>query len=183
MRYAWVVALAVGVAACDTDGTEQVEDFEIEPAQETMTPEPTGATTGAAIQVATLPDGGEYLTDADGRALYLLEDEDDADACVDACAAVWPPFTTQAGESPMASGVARPDLIATVERPDGSLQVTYAGHPLYYYAQDSEPGMTSGQDVHDEWGEWYLVDPSGDEQEGDSPDAGAQNDDRTGGGY
>ena len=47
-------------------------------------------------------------------------------------------------------------------RPDGATQVTFNGRPLYRYAKDSGPGAVTGQDVHDQWGEWYLVTPAGD---------------------
>ena len=55
----------------------------------------------------------------------------------------------------------REDLIGTIERRDGQRQVTYDGHALYYYSQDQQPGRTSGQDLTDRWGEWYLVTPEG----------------------
>ena len=161
MRYALILALAVGVAACDTGETEETRT---EPATETtpgMTPETTGPAGSASIQVATLPDGGQqYLTDGEGRALYVIENEDEPDACIDACASAWPPFTAQPGSEPMTSG-AQQDLIGTVERPDGTTQITYDGHPLYYYAEDAGPGETKGQEVTDEWGEWDLVQPTG----------------------
>lgn len=163
MRYALILALAVGVAACDTGETEETRT---EPASETtpetgMTPETTGPASSASIQVATLADGGQqYLTDGEGRALYVIENENEPDACIDSCASAWPPFTAQPGGEPMTSG-AQQDLVGTVERPDGTTQITYGEHPLYYYAEDAGPGETKGQDVTDEWGEWYLVQPTG----------------------
>ena len=57
-----------------------------------------------------------------------------------------------------------PELVGSVQRHDGTAQVTYDGSPLYY-ARDSGPGQTTGQDVTDQWGEWYLVQPSGERQE------------------
>ncbi|HUF12414.1 MAG TPA: hypothetical protein VMN78_04875 [Longimicrobiales bacterium] len=173
MRYAMILALAVGVTACETG---EMEETRTEPASETaletgVTPETTGPAS-ATIRVATLPDGGgQYLTDGDGRALYVLENETEPDACVDACATEWPPFTAQPGGEPMASG-AQQDLIGTVDRPDGTTQIAYDGQPLYYYAEDAAPGETKGQDVTDEWGEWYLVQPTGELLE-EAAEAGA----------
>jgi predicted lipoprotein with Yx(FWY)xxD motif len=43
----------------------------------------------------------------------------------------------------------------------GGSQATYGGWPLYYYHHDAAPGDTTGQNVHDRWGMWYLVSPSG----------------------
>ena len=116
------------------------------------------------LGVDTLPAGGAFLTDAAGRALYTLEDEDEPSACVDACATAWPPYTRTATEelAPSVLGVGLdPELIGSVQRPDGTEQVTYDGQPLYFYARDTAPGQAAGHDVTDEWGEWYLVQPSG----------------------
>ena len=118
--------------------------------------------------VDSLPGGEPYLTDPNGRALYTLEGEDDAGACVDACAQAWPPYT-RSDVADVAASVTtvflEPELVGTAQRADGTTQVTYDGSPLYYYARDTGPGQTTGQDVTDQWGEWYLVQPSGERQE------------------
>lgn len=162
MRYALLLALAVGATACDADREDEAS--RIQPAAESPAVEaqgPPDAAEGPVLTAETLPDGdGEYLTDAEGRTLYLLENRDEADACVNACADAWPPFTIEGDGSVTARGVQQ-DLIGTIERPDGTRQVTYARHPLYYFARDEAPGSMRGNDIHDEWGEWYLVQPSG----------------------
>ena len=56
-------------------------------------------------------------------------------------------------------------MLGTVERRDGSLQVTYNGWPLYYFVKDGKPGDTIGQDMEGFGGEWYLVSPDGDHVE------------------
>jgi predicted lipoprotein with Yx(FWY)xxD motif len=123
---------------------------------------PVGPQAGAVLEVDTLQGVGPYLTDQSGRALYLLEGGAPGEiTCYDACAGVWPPFlapqgTPTAGAPPVQAG-----LIGTIQRRDGATQVTYAGHPLYYYTKDQGPGQATGQDVTDQWGEWYLVRPSG----------------------
>lgn len=112
---------------------------------------------------------GQYLADARGRAVYLLEsDSKGANACHAACAKVWPPVLAGPGSASSSAGGATStkdrapsQLIGTKERPDGTRQVTYNGHPLYYYVKDAGPGRATGQDVHDQWGEWYLLTPSG----------------------
>ncbi len=109
---------------------------------------------------------GEFLTDQQGRALYLFTPDEDAQAstCYDACAEAWPPLLT--GMEPQAT---HPDIqggeLGTVRRADGSLQVTYNGWPLYYYVQDAQPGQVTGQDVHSFGGEWYLLSPDGEKVE------------------
>lgn len=127
-------------------------------------PEDAEPTTLAA---ATHERYGAYLVDGRGRALYLLEadtrgaDGRDAEsACTGRCANVWPPVLASA-DDPQVGPRLRPDLLGTVRRPDGRTQATYGGWPLYRYAEDRGAGTAAGQDVRDEWGEWYLVSPEG----------------------
>lgn len=110
---------------------------------------------------------GRYLTDANGRAVYMLEADQQGQGdtkaqsnCHDQCAAAWPPVLTQ-GTPPRAGENVQEDMLSTIERQDGTTQVTYNGWPLYYYVKDEGEGTATGQDVHDEWGEWYLLQPNG----------------------
>jgi predicted lipoprotein with Yx(FWY)xxD motif len=57
------------------------------------------------------------------------------------------------------------NLLATAQRRGGNVQVTYNGHPLYYYVKDAGAARPQGQDVHDSGGEWYLVTPAGEKLE------------------
>jgi predicted lipoprotein with Yx(FWY)xxD motif len=104
---------------------------------------------------------GKYLTDGEGRSLYVLEqDKPGLSTCYEACAKVWPPFMAEE-ESIKVKDVDK-GLIDVIKRDDGQMQVIYDGKPLYYYIKDKgRPGSTKGHDVHDEFGEWYLVTPSG----------------------
>ena len=89
---------------------------------------------------------GTFLVDAKGRALYLWDADHGAkSACSGACAQAWPPLTTTT--TPKASGAVKASLLGTTKRADGSREVTYAGHPLYYYAGDSRarPDHRPGQ--------------------------------------
>ena len=122
---------------------------------------------GAVLEVDTLQGVGPYLTDEQGRALYLLEaDPQRESTCYDRCAEVWPPYLAPQGTPTAGAAPVQESLIGTLQRRDGSIQVTYGGHPLYYYVKDEGPEQATGQDVHDEWGEWYLVRPSGEPLEG-----------------
>ncbi len=103
---------------------------------------------------------GQILTDSSGRTLYLFKkDSGSASACDASCASVWPPLTT-AGAVQAGSG-ASTNLVATIARGDGTRQVTYNGHPLYYYVGDQKPGDTGGQDLVQFGGGWYVLSPSG----------------------
>ena len=103
---------------------------------------------------------GTFLVDAKGRALYLWDaDHGTKSTCSGACAQAWPPLTT-AG-TPKASGAAKASLLGTTTRPDGSREVTYAGHPLYYYEGDTMPGQTTGQGSDGFGSPWWVVSPAG----------------------
>lgn len=103
---------------------------------------------------------GTYLVGPNGRALYLWEaDSMNKSACSGACAQAWPPF--KATGSPAASGGAMSADLGTITRADGTKQVTYKGHPLYYYVGDSAAGQTNGQGSNSFGAKWWLVAPSG----------------------
>lgn len=118
-------------------------------------------TTGAAkLQAEKQQPYGEYLVNADGRALYMFEkDPKGQSTCYDACAAAWPPMLTSG--KPQTGQAVKASLVGTIERKGGQTQVTYNGMPLYYYVKDQGPGTATGQDVHDQFGGWYLVSPAG----------------------
>jgi predicted lipoprotein with Yx(FWY)xxD motif len=121
----------------------------------------TPSTTVAAAKVSTASgDLGTFLVGPDGRTVYLFEnDTGTASTCSGACAAAWPPLTT--GGTPTAGGAAKVSLLGTTKRADGTMEVTYAGHPLYYFAGDTAPGDTNGEGVDHFGAEWYMVSPMG----------------------
>lgn len=124
------------------------------------------------LMVASTGAPGPYLTDADGRAIYFLEGDADGSTCTGPCLELWPPVI--AGDTtPDVAADLRADLLGTVERADGTAQLTYNGHPLYYYTRDMGAQAPSGHDLTDDWGEWYLLTPDGTELEGEvAADAG-----------
>lgn len=120
-------------------------------------------TADASLTVATLEGvDGPYVADSAGNALYFLEGDTDGSKCVDDCTQAWMPVLATGAEPSGAPGLdaAR---VATVQRADGSQQVTYNGHPLYRYAADNGAGSVAGQGVQDQWGHWYLLTPAGEE--------------------
>ena len=96
---------------------------------------------------------GMALVGEDGKALYLWEaDKHGTSTCTGPCAAAWPPVTVS-GAATAGSGVSQA-LLGTVKRADGTEQVTYNHHPLYYFAGDSGPGMAKGQGSNDFGADW-----------------------------
>jgi predicted lipoprotein with Yx(FWY)xxD motif len=119
---------------------------------------------GVTLQVSEKEPFGKYLTDAEGRSLYLFEgDSKLTSTCYDACAAAWPPLLAE--REPMAGMGVDKAMLATLERKDGSMQVGYNGWPLYYFVRDEEPGDTNGQDVEGFGAEWYLISAEGEKVE------------------
>ena len=103
---------------------------------------------------------GKIIVDGKGRSLYLFEkDRRGHSACSGACAAYWPPLLT-AGK-PVAGTGTKKALLGTIRRSNGKKQVTYNGHPLYRFVQDTRPGQVNGQDTHFFGGGWYVISPAG----------------------
>lgn len=114
---------------------------------------------GVTIKSAKGP-GGTYLAGPDGHALYLwVADTGDKSVCSGACAQAWPPLLTK-GNPTAGSGVTASDL-GTTMRSGGAEQVTYKGHPLYYFVADTSAGSTRGQGSDNFGAKWWLVAPSG----------------------
>ena len=103
---------------------------------------------------------GSFLTNGSGRAVYLwAADSMNKSTCSGACAGAWPPVTAT-GQVTAADGAKAAEL-GTITRSDGTKQVTYDGHPLYYFAGDSGPGQTNGQGSDSFDAKWWLVAPAG----------------------
>jgi len=102
---------------------------------------------------------GKAIFDGHGGVLYLfVRDKSTKSTCSGACAKAWPPFLTKG--TPKAAGAVREGLIGTTRRKDGSRQVTYGGHPLYYYKGDGK-GEVKCQNVNNFGGLWLVVSPNG----------------------
>ena len=100
------------------------------------------------------------LFDARGRAIYLFTREPGTKSrCYGQCAVAWPPVYTRG--KPRARGGVDADLLGTTTRRGGRRQVTYNGHPLYYYVTDTKPGQITCQDITEFGGTWLVVDPRG----------------------
>jgi predicted lipoprotein with Yx(FWY)xxD motif len=92
------------------------------------------------------------------KTVYLFEsDTSSTSSCTGACASLWPPVTGNASAS---AGAMSADL-GTITRSDGTKQVTYKGHPLYYYARDGDAGDSYGEGLKSFGASWYVLTPSG----------------------
>jgi len=105
---------------------------------------------------------GHILVDSKGITLYdFVKDNGTTSVCYGACAALWPPLTTSG--KPVAGQGVRASLLGTTKRNDGKLEVTYNGHPLYYFVTDKKPGQTTGQGVDQFGAPWWVLSPAGKE--------------------
>jgi predicted lipoprotein with Yx(FWY)xxD motif len=147
--------MAVIVSACG-DTTPSATAPSPSPAASPSSP----ATAGATIMVATDSKLGAILVDGNGKTVYLfVADKGTASTCYTSCATVWPPVLTTG--APAAGTGATASLLGTTTRTDGKVEVTYAGHPLYYFIQDKKAGDTTGQGVNGFGGLWWVLSPAG----------------------
>jgi predicted lipoprotein with Yx(FWY)xxD motif len=164
---ATVLAAALFIAACGSSKSSSTSTASAAAAPATSSTaapstSPTTATTAAAGEAIGTAKGahGTYLTADNGRALYLwVADTNGKSVCSGACAKAWPPVITK-GKPVAGTGVSAADL-ATTMRSDDTEQVTYKGHPLYYFIADTGPGTTKGQGSNSFGAKWWLVTPSG----------------------
>jgi predicted lipoprotein with Yx(FWY)xxD motif len=125
-------------------------------------PSPTSPDAASGVaRIATADHGlGPMLVDGEGRTLYLWKaDTGTKSTCLGACARDWPPVATS--DAPRAGTGAQQALLGTTQRSDGTMQVTYAGHPLYRFAFDSKPGQATGQGSQAYGAAWWVVAPGG----------------------
>ncbi|MGX7680219.1 COG4315 family predicted lipoprotein [Jatrophihabitans sp. DSM 45814] len=114
----------------------------------------------AAAQAGSIMVTNGHLTDASGRTLYLwVADTGAASTCSGACAMGWPPVPAS-GTPTAGSGVTATDL-TVIKRTDGSSQLAYAGHPLYYFVGDKAAGDANGQGSSAFGAKWWEVNSSG----------------------
>ena len=114
---------------------------------------------------------GKILVDSQGRTLYLFtKDKGTTSACSGACAVNWPPLAAS-GKATIGNG-AKASLVSTTMRSDGKTQLTYNGHPLYLFKEDTKAGQTNGQGLNAFGGLWYAVSPAGSQVTATAPSSG-----------
>jgi predicted lipoprotein with Yx(FWY)xxD motif len=102
---------------------------------------------------------GKVLVGANGRTLYLFtHDKGAKSSCYGQCAAYWPPLIAR--KATVGAGL-KSSLLGTTKRKDGKLQVTYHGHPLYFFLPDKKAGDLNGQGYVHFGGTWWVVSAAG----------------------
>jgi predicted lipoprotein with Yx(FWY)xxD motif len=130
-----------------------------------------GKTATVGVSNASL---GNILVDSKGRTLYLFNrDSGTMSECNGACAVNWPPLRA-AGKPTIGTGT-KAALVSTSTRSDGMRQVTYNGHPLYLFKNDSSPGDTNGEGLSAFGGSWFAVSPAGEQISAPAPSSGGGN--------
>jgi predicted lipoprotein with Yx(FWY)xxD motif len=172
-RLCSAVLLLTFLTACgDDSGSAADQPASTSSPIDRVTEAPTAATSEPAPSTAVEPTGrgtrivaadsefGKMLFDGTGQAIYLFDIETTSKPrCYDACAEAWPPVLTTR-DSVAGPGV-EGSLLATTERTDGTVQVTYNDHPLYLYAHEGKREVKC-HDVFMNGGNWYAVQPEGD---------------------
>lgn len=155
------VALLAGCGSSSSSTTSSAASTPAStPTQSTAASTTAAASPGVAVQSkhgklgTILAAGPKHLT------VYMFAaDKGTASSCTGACAKAWPPVTT--GGAPTAAGSAVTADVGTITRSDGTKQVTYKGHPLYFFEKDGDAGDAYGQGVNAFGADWYVLKPSG----------------------
>ena len=114
------------------------------------------SSSGTTVKTTTI-NGTTVLTNAAGFTLYTFaKDTTNTSNCTGSCATYWPPV-----KGPATAGSGVTGTLSTITRSDGTVQVTYDGHPLYTYVGDTGPGTNKGNGLNLSGGLWYEATPSG----------------------
>jgi predicted lipoprotein with Yx(FWY)xxD motif len=148
-----VVGAGLLVAGCGGGGSSKSAS------SAPATPAPSSGATGVSV-IAKSSSLGTILTDGSGRTLYMFaKDTGPKSMCSGACATAWPPATTTG--KPTGTGAVSSSKLGETKRSDGMTQITYRGHPLYYFSGDSSPGQTNGNGVTAFGAQWFALSPAG----------------------
>jgi predicted lipoprotein with Yx(FWY)xxD motif len=150
-----VAALAVALAACGSSDKKKSSASSATTTSGGAQAKPKSV--GVALRKVSF---GKVVVGPDSHTVYLfLKDKGTTSKCNGACAKVWAPLTTT-GQPQAGSGLSA-SMLGSSTRADGTMQVTYGGHPLYYYDDDKRPGMTEGEGKKEFGAEWYAVGADG----------------------
>jgi predicted lipoprotein with Yx(FWY)xxD motif len=154
-----VVVVAATFAGCGSSTSSAKEDPASTATQAAASTASTASAKGPKLKVVD-SDYGQILANGRGRALYLFTaDTGKASNCSGDCANAWPPYIVKS--KPVAGPGVRSGKIGTTRRTDGGLQAIYAGHPVYFYEGDNEPGEVLCQAVNEFGGYWYVLRANG----------------------
>ena len=146
---AGLAAAVLAVAACASSSSS------------TSSAAPSGTPAAGASSASTVLEmsvgGTEVLTNSAGFTLYwFAPDTSTTSKCTGSCATYWPPL-----KGPVSAGSGVSGTLGVITRPDGTMQATYDGHPLYTYAGDTSPGQNKGNGLNVSGGAWHEVTVSG----------------------
>ena len=155
------VGAVLGMCACGSGGGSGATSGSQIDASASATSQAHAAAVAVGVGSSPL---GRILVDGNGRTLYLFEaDTGTQSTCSGACAKVWPPLTTSGAV--IGTGGASQPSIGTAKRLDGSVQVTFGGHPLYYFVSDTKAGDVTGEGLTSFGAGWDVLSPTGDKIE------------------
>jgi len=146
---AGLAAAALAVAACASSSSSTSSSAQ-------STAQAAGGSSASTLMMRTIG-GAQVLTNSAGLTLYwFAPDTSTTSKCTGSCATYWPPV-----KGPATAGSGVTGTLGVITRPDGTMQATYNGHPLYTYAGDSAPGQANGNGKNLSGGLWYEVTVSG----------------------
>jgi predicted lipoprotein with Yx(FWY)xxD motif len=155
--------LTIALAACGGYSNSGGKDQQSQPQQpqqaQPQQPGQAGQADAAFVQVTENAELGQILSDAGGRTLYAFTKDGKGSGrsvCDGQCIATWPALT--ASGTPLAGGGVEASLLGTIQRNDGTTQVTYNDWPLYFYGADLQAGQAQGQGIN---GVWFVLSPQG----------------------
>jgi predicted lipoprotein with Yx(FWY)xxD motif len=166
---ATVASIAALIAGCGSSGSNSTKSAaapqsssatQAAPAATAPTASESAGSGGVTIATRQAKLGTILAAGPKHMTVYLFAaDKGTASSCSAACAQVWPPVTTSS--EPKVGGAAVAADLGTVTRSDGTKQVTYKGHPLYFFARDGDQGDAYGQGIKSFGSDWYVLAPTG----------------------
>jgi len=157
MRKPWsaaaLAAVVLAVAACASSSSTSSSP----PAAATAAASSSASSPAASMVLFRTIQGRSVLTNSNGFTLYWFSaDTSTTSKCTGSCASYWPPVP-----GPLTAGPGVTGTLGTITRPDGTIQATYDGHPLYTYVGDSAPGQNKGNGINDPGGIWHEMTVTG----------------------
>jgi predicted lipoprotein with Yx(FWY)xxD motif len=160
------IGAALAVAGCGSSTKTTAAGGSSQPAPATpsnasaVSPAASGGGEGVPGLELRSSEYGKVIFASNNRVLYTFgADHGTTSTCYGVCASAWPPLLSKGSQPSVGTGL-NPSLLGTTRRNDGSTQVTYAGHPLYYYSGDA-PGKIMCQAANMHGGFWYIVNADG----------------------
>ena len=151
---AGLAALALALSACASSSSSSPAAST--PAAGAGSSAPASSAGGSTLNMTTI-NGTAVVTNSKGRTVYwFVPDTSTTSKCTGSCATYWPPVT-----GPVTAGSGVTGTLSTITRPDGTMQATYDGHPLYTYVGDTAAGQAKGNGLNLSGGLWYEMTVSG----------------------